>query len=158
MSPYMRDLWLFTLDNVNTFIIITIGNMVRCYTEGELLMCRKAQAVMANAHGYGHYGWVRAVIEMTVIIDIFVIVTFSSSRGGSPFYESLMVGVRFNSLLCTPLLPNTSGIVMSLHAYASLPFSHDSLSAGPPGLPLHGLDIHFYYIPLLIILSTWICL
>ena len=44
---------------------------------------------------------------------------------------------------------------MPLHAFASLPFSHHSLSAGPPGLPLqlvseqtlreqnHGLKVHF---------------
>ena len=78
-------------------------------------------------------------VTVTVMIYSFVIVTFSSSHGGSPFYESLMVGVRVHSLLSTPhelSQTNTSGIAMSLHASFSLLFSHDSLSAGPPGLPL----------------------
>ena len=97
-------------------------------------------------------------VTVTVMIYTFVIVTFSSSHGGSHFYESLMVGVRVHSLISTPhelSQTNTSGIVMSLHASFSLPFSHDSLSAGPPGLPLqlvseqtlreqsHGMKVHF---------------
>ena len=39
---------------------------------------------------------------MTVMKYNLDIVTFSSSHGGSPFYDSLMVGVRVNSLLSTP--------------------------------------------------------
>ena len=44
------------------------------------------------------------IMEGTVtgIIYTLVTVTFSSSHGGSPFYESLMVGVRLHSLLPTP--------------------------------------------------------
>ena len=79
-------------------------------------------------------------VTVTVMNYSFAIVTFSSSHGGSPFYESLMVGVRVHSLLSTPhelSQTNTSGIALSPSLHASLPFSHDSLSAGPPGLPLH---------------------
>ena len=60
---------------------------------------------------------------MTRMIYSFAIVTFSSSHGGSPFYDSLIVGVRVHSLLSTPYelsQTNSSGITMSLHAYASL--------------------------------------
>ena len=56
-------------------------------------------------------------VTVSVMIYSFVIVTFSFSHGGSPFYKSLMVGVRVNSLLSTPhelSLTNTSGIAMPL--------------------------------------------
>ena len=41
-------------------------------------------------------------ITVTVKFYSFTIVTFSSSHGGSPIYESLMVGVSVHSPLSTP--------------------------------------------------------
>ena len=78
-------------------------------------------------------------IAMTVMKYNLDIVTFSSSHGGSPFYDSLMVGVRVNSLLSTPhelsqqIQVGLPCLSMPLPLYL---FSHDSLCAGPPGLPL----------------------
>ena len=73
-------------------------------------------------------------IIVIVMIYSFVNVTFSSCHGGSHFYESLMVGVRFHSLLS--ILHELSQQIynrksMSLFTPLSSLFSHASPSAGP---------------------------
>ena len=69
----------------------------------------------------------------------FVVLTFTSSHGGAPFYESLMVGVKVDFLLSTPheLSQQIQVGLRCLFIPLSLPFSHDSLSRGPQRLPLH---------------------